>query len=206
MANFIVGLTGGIGSGKTAVSDRFAEHGIKVVDADVISREVVEPGSTALNEIATHFGQGILLPDGTLDRAQLRQKIFHSAEEKQWLEQLLHPLIATETLRQLDAADGPYVIYVSPLLVEGGQKALCDRLLVVDVSEATQLQRTMQRDNNDEAQVKRIIASQASRQERLAQADDVIENSAGLAELLQQADALHSRYIALAAEKPAAKG
>lgn len=201
MANFIVGLTGGIGSGKTAVSDRFAEHGINVVDADVISREVVEPGSTALNEIAAHFGQGILLPDGTLDRAQLRQKIFHSAEEKQWLEQLLHPLIATETLRQLDAAEGPYVIYVSPLLVEGGQKALCDRLLVVDVSEATQLQRTMQRDNNDEAQVKRIIASQASRQERLAQADDVIENSAGLAELLQQADALHSRYIALAAEK-----
>jgi dephospho-CoA kinase len=206
MANFIVGLTGGIGSGKTAVSDRFAKHGIKVVDADVISREVVEPGSTALNEIAAHFGQGILLPDGTLDRAQLRQKIFHSAEEKQWLEQLLHPLIATETLRQLDAADGPYVIYVSPLLVEGGQKAICDRLLVVDVSEATQLQRTMQRDNNDEAQVKRIIASQASREERLAQADDVIENSAGLAELLQQADALHSRYIALAAEKAAAKG
>lgn len=132
---FVVGLTGGIGSGKSAASRRFEQLGITAVDADVISREVVAPGSEALQVIEQRHGKAILLDDGSLDRAALRQKIFSSPEEKAWLEGLLHPLIANETLRQLEAADSPYVLFVSPLLVESGQKVLCQRLLVIDVPE-----------------------------------------------------------------------
>lgn len=196
--SFIIGLTGGIGSGKTAVSDRFAELGITVVDADVISRQVVEPGRTALTKIAEHFGPQILLSDGHLDRAALRKKIFANREDKQWLEALLHPLIAEETLRQLSEASSPYAIYVSPLLVESKQQGFCQRLLVVDVSEEVQLERTMARDNNEAEQVRRIIASQASREQRLAQADDVIENNSDLSSLIAKVDELHLHYLQLA--------
>lgn len=201
MSTFIVGLSGGIGSGKTAVSNRFAKLGISVVDADVIARQVVEPGSDALAAIAEHFGNGILDDQGQLNRAELRKLIFSDAKQKHWLESLLHPLIAEQTLEQLDQAKGPYVLYVSPLLVEGGQKALCDRLLVVDVPESVQLSRTMNRDNNDRAQVERIMASQASREQRLAAADEVIDNSAGLDQLDAEVTRLHEHYQALAKEK-----
>ncbi|MBD2859751.1 dephospho-CoA kinase [Spongiibacter sp. KMU-158] len=197
MSKMIIGLTGGIGSGKTAVSDRFAAHGISIVDADVISRVVVEPGRPALEKIRDHFGTDILLEDGNLDRAQLRQKIFSSPTDKQWLESLLHPLIAEETLRQLSEAQSPYAIYVSPLLVESNQKGFCQRLLVVDVSEETQLQRTIARDSNDAEQVKRIIASQASREQRLALADDIIVNDSDLKSLHEKVDAMHQSYLAL---------
>ncbi|HEY9034982.1 MAG TPA: dephospho-CoA kinase, partial [Pseudomonadales bacterium] len=158
---YIVGLTGGIGSGKTAVSDRFQQKGITIVDADLCSRVVVEKGRPALDAIRQHFGDSILTASGELDRAALRQRIFADPDEKAWLEQLLHPLIAEETFRQLESAQSPYVMLVSPLLIESGQDALCDRVLVVDVPESVQLSRTMQRDDNDEQQVRRIMQSQA---------------------------------------------
>ena len=198
MSNFIVGLTGGIGSGKTAVSNRFAKLGVGIVDADVIAREVVEPGTDALAKIAAHFGQHLIQSDGQLDRAALRQTIFSDAEAKQWLESLLHPLIANETARQLAAVQSSYAIYVSPLLVEGNQQGFCQRLVVVDVPESVQLERTMKRDSNERAQVERIIASQASREARLAAASDVIDNNAGFAELDKQISQLHQQFLDLA--------
>lgn len=198
---YVVGVTGGIGSGKTAATERFAAHGIAIVDADVAARVVVEPGTSALTQIAEHFGTKILLADGSLDRAALRKIIFADTQEKAWLEQLLHPLIAAEVQRQLRAATSPYVIFVSPLLVESEQKKFCDRILVIDAPEALQLERTVLRDKNDAAQVQRIIASQASREHRLQFADDVIENTGSLEHLSRQVAALHERYLQLAAAK-----
>lgn len=198
---FVVGVTGGIGSGKTAVTDRFRALGIDIVDADLASRTVVEPGNDALAAIAAHFGADILLPDGALDRAALRRIVFQDPAAKQWLEQLLHPLIGAEIRRQLERATSAYVVFVSPLLVETSQRNFCDRILVVDVPEGVQLQRTMVRDNNDAEQVKRIIASQASRAQRLELADDVIENTGSLEQLHASVAALHERYLQLAAER-----
>lgn len=198
---FVVGVTGGIGSGKTAVTNNFADLGIAIVDADIASRVVVEPGQPALAHIAGHFGPGILQADGRMDRAAMRQLIFSNPAEKQWLEQLLHPLINIEIHRQLDTASSPYAIFVSPLLVEGNHGDLCDRLLVVDVPEEVQLARTMARDDNEAEQVKRIMASQASREQRLARADDVIENAGTLAQLREKVEALHQRYLELARRK-----
>jgi len=198
---FVVGVTGGIGSGKTAATDAFAALGIAIVDADIASRKVVEPGSAALRQIAAHFGAQILRSDGALNRAALRHIIFANTAEKNWLEQLLHPLIATEIQHQLQTATSPYVVFVSPLLTESNQHELCDRILVIDAPEELQLQRTMQRDNNDAAQVQRIIASQASREFRLQHADDVIANTGSLEYLTQQVAALHARYLQLAEEK-----
>ena len=195
---FIVGLTGGIGSGKTAVSDRFAELGIKVVDADVCARQVVEPGKPALEQIARHFGGDVLNSDGTLDRAKLRQIVFADENERKWLEALLHPLIFEEMWNQLQSAESPYAILVSPLLVEAGQHAICQRILVVDVPEDIQLARTMQRDSNSAEQVRAIMASQASRTARLERADDVITNDGSLEHLHQQVDGLHKRSLGLA--------
>ena len=196
----VVGLTGGIGSGKTAASDHFQHLGIEIVDADIASRVVVEPGRPALIKIAEHFGDSILQDDGTLDRATLRSKIFSNPNDKQWLESLLHPLIAEEIAAGLNNAQSPYVIFVSPLLVESSQKEFCTRLLIIDVPEDVQLSRTMTRDDNDAEQVKRIIASQASRQQRLAIADDVIENTQGLSELHTAVENLHRQYLTLAHE------
>lgn len=198
---FVVGVTGGIGSGKTAVTDYFKQLGIDVVDADIASRTVVEPGTPALAAISQHFGDTILSADHSLDRAKLRQRIFSSPQDKQWLEQLLHPLIRDTISQQLAIAKSPYVVFVSPLLVESQQQSICDRLLVVDVPENTQLERTMQRDNNDEQQVRRIIASQASRQHRLEAADDIIDNSGDLAALHQKIKQLHTQYLQLAEKK-----
>lgn len=202
---YIVGLTGGIGSGKTAVSDRFAEQGITIVDADVCARVVVEPGRPALNDITQRFGEDILLEDGNLDRAKLRSKIFANADDKSWLESLLHPLIAEEVFSQLTNAESPYAMLVSPLLIESQQNLICDRVIVVDVPEETQLERTMSRDDNDAEQVKRIMATQASRDQRLEQAHDVVENIHGFDFLDSKVADLHQQYLQLAQQKSEAE-
>jgi len=195
----VVGITGGIGSGKSAVTERFENLGVVVVDADLAARVVVEPGRPALAAIAERFGPEILLPDNNLDRAALRQKVFAEESERRWLEKLTHPLIGQEILDQLQAADSAYVILSSPLLLETNQKDLTDCVIVVDVPEEVQLQRTMARDDNDEAQVRRIMAAQISRQKRLELADIVIDNSRSLAELDETVEQLHRQFLERAA-------
>ncbi len=195
---YIVGLTGGIGSGKSAVAHHFTQLGIKVVDADVCARVVVELGKPALQAIAEHFGSEILQADGTLNRAALRQKIFADEAERKWLEALLHPLIFEEMWTQLQSAQSPYAILESPLLIEAGQHAICQRILVVDAPEALQLARAMSRDNNSGEQVKAIMATQASREQRCAKADDIITNDGALVSLYQAVDKLHELYLSIA--------
>ena len=195
---FVVGLSGDIGSGKTAASDRFEHWGIDVIDADIAARVVVDKGRPALDKIAEHFGQDILLEDGNLDRATLRRRIFSDQDEKIWLESLLHPLIADQVFASLANAKSPYAILVSPLLIESSQDLICDRVLIIDVPEQLQIERTVQRDNNEAEQVKRIIASQTSRQLRLEKATEVIQNTAGIKQLEQQVDTLHQLYLEMA--------
>jgi len=197
---FVVGITGGIGSGKSAVSDRFKRYGIKIVDADIASREVVKPGQPALLEISRHFGADILQADGTLDRAKLRARVFADPDERKWLERLLHPQINAYLQRELENAESPYAVLVSPLMKETGQARYANRILVIDVPEEVQLQRTMKRDANDEKQVRAIMAAQISRAERLAMAHDVIVNDAGLDALDAAVARLHEQYLELAAE------
>lgn len=195
----VVGLTGGIGSGKSTVARLFGELGVHWVDADVVAREVVEPGSPALREIAAHFGDDILQADGNLDRAALRTIVFEDAAQREWLEGLLHPMIRDELERQLVPANYhlPYVLLVSPLLLETDQHTLARRAIVVDVPEETQIERTMARDDNPRDQVERIIAAQMPRQHRLARADDVIDNDRPLDEVREQVRALHDRLLQL---------
>ncbi|RUO27137.1 dephospho-CoA kinase [Aliidiomarina minuta] len=195
---YIVGVTGGIGSGKTTVTDRFASHGIEVIDADVIAREVVAPGSDALKQIAEYFGPEVILPDGALNRAQLRSLVFADSDKKEWLNQLLHPLIRHRIEDALQAARSDYCILVAPLLLENQLQALVDRVLVVDVAEETQIERTTRRDNNSREQVAAIIDAQITREERLAAADDCINNELPLPEVYDQVDALHQQYLKLA--------
>jgi dephospho-CoA kinase len=195
----IIGLTGGIGSGKSAVSTCFENLGITIVDADVAARVVVEPGTPGLAQIAAHFGPGVIDANGALDRAALRRIVFEDAAERRWLEGLLHPRIGEEIQRGLREASSPYAILASPLLLEARQDALAHRVLVVDVSEDTQVARTMRRDNNSGEQVRAIIAAQMGRAERLARADDVIENNGSLEELEPKVLALHRRYLEIAA-------
>ncbi len=197
---FVVGLTGGIGSGKSAVSQRFERLGIKVVDADIASREVVKPGAPALTSIRQHFGADVIQADSTLDRARLRAVVFANPDERKWLERLLHPRINAYLERELASAQSPYAMLVSPLLMESGQARLANRILVVDVPEHVQLERTMARDANDAAQVKAIMAAQTDRMARLAKADDVITNDAGFDALDARVAALHQRYLELARE------
>lgn len=193
---FIIGLTGGIGSGKSAAAARFAEaHGIHVVDADIKSRVVVEPGRPALHQIVDRFGDAVLQQDGSLNRAVLRERVFQDPDERRWLEQLLHPLIREEIVSDLASADSPYALLVSPLLVESGQYQMTRRILVVDVPEALQIARTTLRDKVPEEQVKAILQAQAKREERLRHADDVITNDRDLAALHQQVDQLHQYYL-----------
>lgn len=194
----IIGLTGGIGSGKSAAADHFAQaHGIHVVDADLKSRVVVEPGRPALGQIVDRFGDAILLDSGELNRAALREKVFAEPAERRWLEALLHPLIREEITSDLSRAESPYALLVSPLLVESGQHQMTQRILVVDVPEALQIARTAQRDQVPETQVRAIMQAQAQREERLRHAHDVISNDRDLAALHAQVDALHQRYLAL---------
>ena len=193
----IVGLTGGIGSGKTAVSDLFQDLGITIVDADLASRVVVEKGREELNKIAEHFGEDILTSDGELDRAKLREVIFNSEEEKLWLESLLHPAIASQIQKELDSSSSPYTILVSPLLLETNQKNFCSTVLVVDVPVETQIERTSKRDNVSEEQIKSIIASQIDRDSRLEQADEVILNDGSIESLERKVLELHKKFLSL---------
>ena len=199
---YVVGLTGGIGSGKSTIAELFAELGVPIIDADLIARQVVEKGSPLLAEITAHFGPKILLEDGALNRAALREKVFNHESEKQWLNQLLHPAIRHKMLQQLAAQDAPYCIFMVPLLIENKLTALCQRVLVVDVSKQTQMTRASKRDNNQLALIKNIMQSQVSRSERLQHADDVINNDADLSESLPQLKQkvldLHHHYLQLA--------
>ncbi|MBU3057261.1 dephospho-CoA kinase [Pseudomonas indica] len=199
---WILGLTGGIGSGKTAVAQHFIDLGVHLVDADHAARWVVEPGRPALDRIAEHFGQEVLLPDGQLDRAALRGRIFQNPEERRWLEGLLHPLIGQEILAHLSRAESPYAILVSPLLVESGQHRLAQRVLVVDAPEHLQLARTIQRDQVTEEQVHAILQVQAKREERLRHADDVIVNDRDLSWLKAEVERLHRFYLTLRGGQP----
>lgn len=195
---FVLGVTGGIGSGKTAATNAFQELGIKVVDADLAARVVVEKGRPALAEIEKRFGSDILLGDGNLDRAALRKIVFEQPEERKWLESLTHPLIRNEIINGLQSATSPYAILSSPLLIESGQYQLVKRVLVIDVPEETQIARTCERDSNPEEQVKSIIAAQISRQDRLEKADDVILNDQDLTYLQNEVAKLHEVYLGLA--------
>lgn len=192
---FLVGLTGGIGSGKTAAAEHFQHLGITIVDADVASRAVVEPGTAALREIAVHFDDDILDDSGALDRAALRHKVFADADERTWLQGLLHPLINQYLKDHIQASESPYTLLVNPLLFETKQHTWCERVLVIDVPEEVQLERTMQRDNNTREQVSNIMRAQASREQRLSQAQDVIVNDADLATLHSRVAALHKEYL-----------
>lgn len=195
---YVVGLTGGIASGKTTVADLIAAKGIHLVDADVVARDVVALGSHGLQQITAHFGSAILHDDGTLDRAQLRARIFADETEKNWLNNLLHPLIRNEMLEQLKASSSPYTLLVVPLLVENQLTSLCDHVLVVDVPEQVQIARTMARDKASEQQAKAILSAQASRQQRLAVADSVLVNN-NLTELSAEVERLHKKFLELAA-------
>lgn len=199
---YVVAITGGIGSGKTTVANQFAALGIEVVDADLIAREVVEPGTPALAAIASHFGPGILDEQGRLDRRALRERIFSDPAAKSWLNALLHPIIRSEMLRQCAAANSPYCLLVVPLLVENRLTELADRVLVIDVDETTQIERTCRRDGVSLEQAQAILASQASRSERLAMADDVLDNQSGTTETIRERIlALHETYLAFASQQ-----
>ncbi|WP_176502820.1 dephospho-CoA kinase [Cobetia sp. 5-11-6-3] len=195
----IIGVTGGIGSGKSSVARMFGELGIQWVDADDVAREIVRPGETALAEIIAHFGESIVTAQGELDRAALRERIFAAPEERQWLERCTHPRIRERIVQHLAAMTSPYRLLVSPLLFESGQDSLVSRTLVVDVSQDVQLARTLSRDGVSEAQVCAILAAQLPRETRLAKADDVIDNNGNQASLREQVAALDVRYRSLAA-------
>lgn len=195
---YVVGLTGGIGSGKSTVARMFEQLGVVTVDADDVAREVVEPGEPALDQIFQHFGMELKSEDGRLDRATLRERIFRDDTERQWLEQLLHPIIRERILHHLRHASSEYALLVSPLLLETDQKQLCQRVVLVDVPTNVQIERTMKRDGNQRDQVERIMAAQMSREERLARADDVIDNDRPTDEVRAHVLALHEQYQALA--------
>ena len=195
MSPFRVALTGGIASGKTAVANIFATHGVPVIDTDVIAREVVEPGQPALAAVVDAFGTGVLAADGRLDRPRLRERIFGDAEARRRLEAILHPAIRTEMERQSRAAGGPYQVLVIPLLVEGGRRDHFDRVLVVDVPEATQIERLVRRDGVSRDQAEAALRAQASRDARLAFADDVIDNTGDVAALEARVTKLHGDYL-----------
>ncbi|PHS66087.1 MAG: dephospho-CoA kinase [Thalassobium sp.] len=198
---WVLGLTGGIGSGKTAASDFFASKGITVVDADIVAREVVEPGQPAWQAIKDRFGDQALLADNSLNRAWLREKVFAEPEERKWLESQTHPRIRDNIIRQLQQATSAYAILVSPLLFESGQALLTQHTLLIDVAEDIQIARATSRDQNNADQIRRIIAAQMSRAERRSRADDIADNSLGMAELHQQLELLHSSYLLRAASQ-----
>ena len=194
----IIGLTGGIGSGKSAVSDKFKSLGITVVDADVAARTVVEPSQPALAEIERHFGSNILNQEGVLDRAQLREIMASDSEERVWLESVLHPRIGEQIAKELAESTSPYTIYVAPLLLETNSQKICSRVLVVDVPKEIQIQRTAERDKVSEIQIEKIVTVQMEREERLEKADDVLVNTGTIKELEEQVVKLHQKYLEMA--------
>jgi dephospho-CoA kinase len=194
-----IGLTGGIASGKSTVTQRFTELGIPVIDADVASRNVVEPGTPGLAQVVQRFGPQVLNADGQLDRRALRNLIFNDSSSRQALDAILHPLIRADMERAATQAKEPYLVMAIPLLVEGGTaRQRVDRVLVVDADETLQIQRVQARDGSSKEQARAILASQASRAARLSQADDVLLNTGTVAELRQSVDRLHEQYLQLA--------
>ena len=197
---YTVALTGGIGSGKSTVADEFAHLGVTVIDADIIARQVVEPGTPALLAIAERFGPQMINDDGSLNRRRLRERIFAHSEDKAWLNALLHPLIQQETRRQMQASTSPYLLWVVPLLVENRLTDKADRILVVDVPKETQIERTIRRDGVSREHAEHILAAQATREQRLAAADDVIENMGSADAVASHAARLHDKYLILASQ------
>jgi dephospho-CoA kinase len=198
-----IGLTGGIASGKSTVTQRFAELGVPVIDADLAARKVVEPGQPGLAQVVQRFGAGVLDANGRLDRRALRTLIFSDSSLREALDAILHPLIRADMEREAARAKAPYVIMAVPLLVEGGTAGQrVDRVLVVDADETLQIQRLQARDGSSEDQARAILASQASRATRLSEADDVLLNTRTVAELRQAVDQLHEQYLQLAQTSP----
>jgi dephospho-CoA kinase len=199
---FVVGLTGGIAAGKSTATAFFQEHGVPVIDADEVARDVVASGTPGLAAVTGAFGTQILQADGTLDRRRLRDVVFADPAQRQRLEAILHPLIQTEIRTRLQQASGPYCILAVPLLIESPNlRALVQRILVVDLPQQVQVARLMQRDGMTSAQCQAILAAQATRAQRLDAADDVVDNAGGVADLARQLDILHARYQELAAQR-----
>lgn len=194
----ILGLTGGIGTGKSSVAAEFKNLGICIVNADEGSRAVVEPGKPALSKIASQFGDQIILSDGSLDRAALREIIFNNANKKQWLEELLHPIIRDWIVEHLNDSDSPYVILESPLLLETDQHELVDITLLIDLPMELQLERAGARDANNSKQIQRIIDSQMSREQKISKADWIFDNSGEKAMISLRVNQLHEKFLALA--------
>ena len=194
-----VGITGGIGSGKTALTDWLATQGIVIVDADLAARVVVQPGQPALADITEAFGAEILLPDGQLDRTTLRQRVFSDENQRKALEAITHPRIRNELVRQMSEANSPYVVLSSPLLLESGQSSMVDLSVVVDVPETLQIERTMARDQNNRQLVEQIMAAQLDRETRIARSGIVIDNRTSLDALYERAAVLHETLLAQAA-------
>lgn len=193
---FIVGLTGGIGSGKSTVADLFVQRGVALVDTDAIAHELTGSGGAAMPALREAFGEIALRPDGGLDRAAMRNRVFSDAAAKTCLEAILHPMIRAESTSRCAAANAPYVVLAVPLLIESGTyRERCDRILVVDCQESTQVARVVARNGMGEAEVRAIMAAQASRQARLAAADDVIDNDGSPEALPAQIEKLHKRYL-----------
>ena len=199
---FVVGLTGGIGSGKSAAADRFVALGASLVDTDAIAHELTAAGGAALPAIRQRFGAAVIAADGSMDRAAVRARVFADAEARRELEGILHPLIRTHSAQRCQEASGPYVILAVPLLIEaGGYRERCQRICVVDCPEEIQIARVQARSGLATEQIRAIIAAQASREQRRAAADDLIDNSGSLSALHAQVDALHQRYLAAARQQ-----
>ncbi|MDP5142041.1 dephospho-CoA kinase [Rheinheimera baltica] len=195
MSGFVVGLTGGIGCGKSTIAKLFADLGVGYVDADIVAREVVLPGTPCLQAIVQRFGNTILQANGELNRHKLRQHIFSHASDKAWLEQLLHPAIRQQLLEQLHTLTSPYALLVAPLLLENKLNQYVQRVLVIDLPESLQLERAMTRDAANAEQINAIMAAQMSRTQRLKLADDIITNDSSLSELPAKVAALHKQYL-----------
>jgi len=191
----IIGLTGGIGSGKSVASDKFKSLGITIVDADVASRTVVEPGKPALKEIEDHFGSGIITAEGKLDRNNLREIIATDPEERKWLESVTHPKIGEQITKEISESTSVYTLFVAPLLLETNSQEMCSRVVVVDVPKDVQIQRTAKRDKVLPNQVEQMVAAQMEREKRLEKADDVLLNSGTIEDLEKQVEELHKKYI-----------
>lgn len=196
---FCVGLTGGIGCGKSTVADAFAQHGIDIIDADLMAREVVKPGTPGLDALIDRFGKGILNPEGALDRQALRTQIFADPKAREQLESILHPLIWTAMRAAHAEVKSPYCIMAIPLLIESGNLNRVNRILVVDCPPELQIQRAMQRDHASREHIEAVLAAQASRKQRLAAADDVLDNSGSHQDLQTKISQLHQQYLQSAA-------
>lgn len=191
----VVALSGGVASGKSTIASLFANLGVPIIDADIIARQIVKVGTEPFIQIVKHFSQEILLPNGELDRSQLREIIFNNEHERLWLNNLLHPLIHQETQRQIARLKAEYIIWVVPLLVENNLHNFADRVLMIDIPESLQLERLVKRDHISESLAKKMILSQASSAKRLAYADDTIDNDGDLSSLKQQVGKLHQQYL-----------